>query len=120
MDTECVKGYVREDLFLGMITKIVLTYGKILMCRLFIFCSNQSYSCEHYIPGRSKDHFHDLSLEGLYDIQYLEAVMAGDLEEAAQIEEEAQDLGYGPLVECTTVSNFSTQKTYCCTSHLTI
>ncbi|KAF7328552.1 hypothetical protein MVEN_02542900 [Mycena venus] len=74
--------------------------------------------CEHYIPGQSKDHFHDLTIgSGAYDVDYIEAVITGDLEKAARIEEEAGDLGYGPTVECTTVSNFMTQKAYCPVTH---
>ncbi|KAK6974428.1 hypothetical protein R3P38DRAFT_3331676 [Favolaschia claudopus] len=74
--------------------------------------------CEHYIPGTSKDHFHDLSIgNGSYDVEYIEACLTGDLEEATRIEEEARDCGYGPLIECTTVANFSTQKAYCPVPH---
>ncbi|KAK7015317.1 hypothetical protein R3P38DRAFT_2637341 [Favolaschia claudopus] len=70
--------------------------------------------CEHYIPGSSKDHFYDSSIgSGSYDVDYIEAVITGDLEEATMIEEEARDSGYGPLIECTTVANFSSQKAYC-------
>ncbi|KAJ7083296.1 hypothetical protein B0H15DRAFT_785085 [Mycena belliarum] len=75
-------------------------------------------SCEHYKPTSNKDHFHDHGIHhGAYDIDYLEAVITGDMEEAARIEDLARDQGYGPCVECTTVSNFSTQKANCPVPH---
>ncbi|KAF7354586.1 hypothetical protein MSAN_01371900 [Mycena sanguinolenta] len=74
--------------------------------------------CEHYVPGKSKDHFHDWTLKsGAYDVAYIEAVITGDLEESARIEDEAANQGYGPAVECTTVSNFSAQKAFCPVPH---
>ncbi|KAJ6467409.1 hypothetical protein C8R45DRAFT_938748 [Mycena sanguinolenta] len=74
--------------------------------------------CEHYVPGKSKDHFHDWTVGGgAYDIAYIEAVITGDLEESARIEDEAGDKGYGPAVECTTVSNFSSQRAFCPVPH---
>jgi hypothetical protein len=79
-----------------------------------LICLRSDCSCEHYIVGSSKDHFNDFTIgNGTYDIDYIEAVITGDTAEALRIEEEARDLGYGPLIECTTVSNFSTQKAYC-------
>ncbi|KAJ7720038.1 hypothetical protein B0H16DRAFT_1793932, partial [Mycena metata] len=54
---------------------------------------------------------------GAYDVNYIEAVITGDIEEASRIEQSAEDLGYGPLVECTTVSNPSSQRAYCTVSH---
>ncbi|KAF8128839.1 hypothetical protein K438DRAFT_1645085 [Mycena galopus ATCC 62051] len=54
---------------------------------------------------------------GTLDVDYIEAIISGDLEEAACIEDEAQALGYGPLVECTTVANFSSQKPFCPVPH---
>lgn len=76
--------------------------------------TNLLQSCEHYISTSSKDHFRDITIgNGSYFVEYIEAVMTGDEEEAARIEEEASDLGYGPLVECTTCSNVSAQKANC-------
>ncbi|KAJ7467757.1 hypothetical protein B0H11DRAFT_1732694 [Mycena galericulata] len=74
--------------------------------------------CEHYIPTSNKDHFYDLTIgNGPYYVDYIEAVITGDEEEATRIEEDACDSGYGPLIECCTVSNFSTQKANCPVSH---
>ncbi|KAJ6474456.1 hypothetical protein C8R47DRAFT_709767 [Mycena vitilis] len=74
--------------------------------------------CEHYIPGKSQDHFYDSTIaSGAYDVPYIEAVVTGDLEEAARIEDEAGDEGYGPAVECSTVSNFSAQRVFCPVPH---
>ncbi|KAJ7284770.1 hypothetical protein C8J57DRAFT_1217153 [Mycena rebaudengoi] len=62
-------------------------------------------SCEHYSKGNNKAHFHDFNLSnGSFNLDYLEAVFT---EEAAQAD------GYGPLVDCTSLSNFSTQKVFC-------
>ncbi|KAJ6535548.1 hypothetical protein B0H19DRAFT_1271291 [Mycena capillaripes] len=75
-------------------------------------------SCQHYKHPTSKDHFRDLTIgSGAYDVDYIEAVITEDEEEPARIEEAARDLGYGPLVDCTTVSNFSSQKANCPVPH---
>ncbi|KAJ7775045.1 hypothetical protein B0H16DRAFT_1684672 [Mycena metata] len=69
-------------------------------------------------PYVCKDHFSDSTIgNGAYDVNYIEAVITGDIEEASRIEQSAEDLGYGPLVECTTVSNPSSQRAYCTVSH---
>ncbi|KAJ7232408.1 hypothetical protein C8J57DRAFT_1533133 [Mycena rebaudengoi] len=71
-------------------------------------------SCKHYNPKTNKDHLHDASIgDGSYHIEYLEAIFCGDEQEAAQIEESAFNLGYGPLTDCSTVANCSQQKAYC-------
>ncbi|KAJ6485271.1 hypothetical protein DFH09DRAFT_949026 [Mycena vulgaris] len=74
-------------------------------------------SCEHYKQS-SKNHFHDPSISsGAYNVDYIEAVITGDEQEASRIEESARELGYGPRVECTTVWNFSKQKANCPVPH---
>lgn len=71
-------------------------------------------SCEHYNPKINKDHLHDTSIgDGSYHVEYMEAIFFGDEQEAAQIEESAFNLGYGPLIDCSTVANCSQQKAYC-------
>jgi hypothetical protein len=71
-------------------------------------------SCEYYDRNTNQAHFHDFNItNGSYDIDYLEAVFCGDQQETARIEEDAYACGYGPLVDCTSVSNFSTQKAFC-------
>ncbi|KAJ7259441.1 hypothetical protein C8J57DRAFT_951375, partial [Mycena rebaudengoi] len=75
-------------------------------------------SCEYYDRNTNQARFHDFNItNGSYDIDYLEAVFCGDQQETAQIEEDAYACGYGPLVDCTSVSNFSTQKAFCPISH---
>jgi hypothetical protein len=70
--------------------------------------------CEHYNRLQNRDHFLDFTIsDGLYDIDYIEAVLCEDQEEVDRIEYAALELGYGPRVECTNVSNFSTQRVYC-------
>ncbi|KAJ7218166.1 hypothetical protein C8J57DRAFT_1095711, partial [Mycena rebaudengoi] len=81
--------------------------------------ADQPYiSCEYYDRNTNQAHFHDFNItNGSYDIDYLEAVFCGDQQETARIEEDAYACGYGPLVDCTSVSNFSTQKAFCPISH---
>jgi len=70
--------------------------------------------CEHYSKHTNKDHLLDYSIgDGSYDLDYIDAVFNEDAEEIDRIENAANALGFGPLTECTTVSNFSTQKLYC-------
>ncbi|KAF9058435.1 hypothetical protein BDP27DRAFT_1241199 [Rhodocollybia butyracea] len=54
---------------------------------------------------------------GNYDIEYLEAILTGDLEEAARIETEAEDRGYGPKTTCKTVINHTSQRLTCPSTH---
>lgn len=94
-------------------TMLRLTYGAFSFL-IFDFTADCMVSCEHYVPGISRDHFHDSSVcNGAYDLDYIKASITGDLEEVARIEHNARDLGYGPLVECSTVSNVSAQKAFC-------
>ncbi|KAF8152705.1 hypothetical protein K438DRAFT_2079307 [Mycena galopus ATCC 62051] len=79
-----------------------------------VFGNDDDLNCAYIC----KDHFKDSSVDnGAYHIDYIEAVLTGDLEEAARIEDAAQELGYGPRLECTTVSNCSSQKAYCPVPH---
>ncbi|KAJ7031452.1 hypothetical protein C8F04DRAFT_924530, partial [Mycena alexandri] len=74
--------------------------------------------CEHYNPRTNKDHLNDHGIaDGSYHLEYIEAVISGDEEEARQIEEAIFSLGYGPLADCSTVTNCSQQKTFCSFSH---
>lgn len=50
---------------------------------------------------------------GSYDVDYIEAVFLGDNSEVARIEEDARELGYGPLSTCSTVLNHSSQRLIC-------
>jgi hypothetical protein len=70
--------------------------------------------CEHYSKQNNKNHYLNTSIsDGSYDLSYLEAIFAGDDEEVAYIEEAAIGLGFGPLIDCTTVCNPSSQRTLC-------
>ncbi|KAJ7236183.1 hypothetical protein C8J57DRAFT_1088347 [Mycena rebaudengoi] len=74
--------------------------------------------CEHYSKNTNKDHYINTAIaNGSYDIQYLEALFINDEEEIYEIEESAVELGYGPLIECSTVCNFSTQRSICPFDH---
>ncbi|KAJ6578506.1 hypothetical protein B0H19DRAFT_1062987 [Mycena capillaripes] len=72
--------------------------------------------CEHYSKSSNRNHFYDNSVgnsTGTYNLDYVEAVLCEDEEEISRIEQAAFDLGYGPLVECKTVTNASSQKAFC-------
>ncbi|KAJ7280439.1 hypothetical protein C8J57DRAFT_1220907 [Mycena rebaudengoi] len=74
--------------------------------------------CEHHSKNTNKDHYIKTAIaDGSYDIQYLEALFINDEEEIYKIEESAVELGYGPLIECSTVCNFSTQRSICPFDH---
>ncbi|KAJ6467458.1 hypothetical protein DFH09DRAFT_1254258 [Mycena vulgaris] len=87
--------------------------------RLAFDFNQQPYiKCEHYSKHNNKNHYINTSVsEGSYDLSYLEALFSGDDEEVSYIEEAAIGLGFGPLVECTTVCNPSSQKTLCPFDH---
>jgi hypothetical protein len=71
-----------------------------------------SSRCEHYSTHNNKDHYINTAIsDSSYDIHYLEALFSGDEEDVSYIEEAEIGLGYRPLVDCTTVFNFSSQKT---------
>ncbi|KAJ6559272.1 hypothetical protein B0H10DRAFT_2368910 [Mycena sp. CBHHK59/15] len=76
-----------------------------------------SIRCEHY-SSNTRDHLIFTSIaDGSYDMGYLEAIFTEDTEEIKHIEYSAFALGFGPLVECSTVCNFSVQKTLCPFDH---
>ncbi|KAK7026224.1 hypothetical protein R3P38DRAFT_2948380 [Favolaschia claudopus] len=52
-----------------------------------------------------------------YDLEYVEAFFYEDDDELERIERSAYALGYGPLVPCRTVVNFSTQRLHCPHDH---
>ncbi|KAJ7586405.1 hypothetical protein C8J56DRAFT_1051777 [Mycena floridula] len=68
-------------------------------------------SCQHYDPDMSRDHLVQY-LDGSYDLDYLEAVLEEDTDEIERIERGAEALGYGPRVDCTTITNASSQRTF--------
>jgi hypothetical protein len=71
------------------------------------------YRCEHYCIRGNRDHFIQyLDNEG-YDIDYLDAYFNEDMEEIERIESAANSAGYGPLAPCSTIYNFSSQRTHC-------
>lgn len=74
--------------------------------------------CEHYNYLGNHDHLvnYDIS-NGLYDLDYLEALFGNDTERINFIEECAKAGGYGPLSCCSFVSNFSAIKVDCRMSH---
>ncbi|KAF8583601.1 hypothetical protein K439DRAFT_1348333, partial [Ramaria rubella] len=74
-------------------------------------------SCEHY-NHTNRSHFITYKpSKGMLYCNYLEALFTGDSEEVTRIEQGASNHGYGPLAECTTVSNFSSQCIVCSGDH---
>ncbi|KAJ6578477.1 hypothetical protein B0H19DRAFT_1020702 [Mycena capillaripes] len=102
------RGYNRpDDLCEGRIFFAYDDYGKPYV------------SCEHYDRTTNKDHFIDRTINsGMYDLEYLEAVLCEDTDEIERIEDAAFSLGYGPLLgTCNTIANCSSQKAYCPFDH---
>lgn len=51
---------------------------------------------------------------GAFDVDYIEAVLNDDAAEVSRIETFVQSLSdVGPLATCTTVTNVTTQRSYC-------
>ncbi|KAF8160165.1 hypothetical protein BJ912DRAFT_866014 [Pholiota molesta] len=72
--------------------------------------------CEHYGRKHNRDHYVQY-IDDSYDIDYLEAYFYEDADELDRIEGAARGLGYGPLAECQTVMNCSSQRAYCPHDH---
>ncbi|KAJ7466610.1 hypothetical protein B0H11DRAFT_1733200 [Mycena galericulata] len=70
-----------------------------------------------YINNNKNHYFNSTISDGSYDLSYLEALFTGDEDEILEIEEAATALGFGPLLDCTTVCNHSSQKTLCPFDH---
>ncbi|KAJ6528652.1 hypothetical protein DFH09DRAFT_1413445 [Mycena vulgaris] len=87
---------------------------------LYLFQTQRGYRmkeglCEGRIVFDYGDNGHPyISIDdGSYHLGYIEAVISGDESEAAKIEDAVLSFGYGPLADCSTVSNCSQQKAYC-------
>lgn len=76
------------------------------------YWSKFPFSCEHYDELNAWDHYVQY-LDDAYDLDYLDAFFNEDAKEIDWIEDAAHALGYGPLVQCTTVANVSFQRIYC-------
>ncbi|KAJ7490348.1 hypothetical protein B0H11DRAFT_2191580 [Mycena galericulata] len=88
--------------------------------RLQLAYANQKpyIKCEHYSKQNNKEHYQNTAIsDGSYDLKYIEALFSNDDDEVDLIEEAAFGLGFGPLSECTTVCNVSSQATLCPFDH---
>ncbi|THU76535.1 hypothetical protein K435DRAFT_704653 [Dendrothele bispora CBS 962.96] len=104
--TEMQRGYSKPNACKGRLLFSCLFDGRPVV------------KCEHYSGLENKDHFFDSSVgNGGYDLDYLEAVLCEDQEEIDRIELQAAALGYGPRTKCRTITNFSSQRTYCPWDH---
>lgn len=89
-------------------------YIKYVSRRLINASTDFFQRCEHYSKHNNKTHYINMSIsDGSYDLSYLEALFAGDDDAVCEIEEGAIELGFGPMVQCTTVCNASSQRTLC-------
>ncbi|KAJ7442069.1 hypothetical protein B0H11DRAFT_1749418 [Mycena galericulata] len=100
----------------GYVAKTETCEGRLYLA--YDFKQQPLIKCEHYSTLNNKNHYINTSIsDGSYDLCYLEALFSGDDEEISYIEEAAIGLGFGPLVDCTTISNSSSQKTLCPFEH---
>ncbi|KAJ6558189.1 hypothetical protein B0H19DRAFT_946802 [Mycena capillaripes] len=75
-------------------------------------------SCEHYSHRTSPNHWADFTIAGgEYDLEYIAAVFTDDTEEISRIEMAAKRHQHGPLAVCTTLTNYSAQRSYCPLDH---
>ncbi|PPQ84978.1 hypothetical protein CVT25_010531 [Psilocybe cyanescens] len=72
--------------------------------------------CEHYNRRGNRDHLISY-IDDIYDIDYLDAYFNEDFDELDRIEEAVSRLGYGPLAECSTIANFTSQRKHCPRDH---
>jgi hypothetical protein len=106
--------HARAALSLDIMIRMLRSFGQSIAIIVIISAFNSQYSCEYYHSQHNRLHFVDyFPNEGSVDIDYLEALFDGDPTLASDWEHTAQSLGYGPLAECTTVSNFSSQRIVC-------
>ena len=64
--------------------------------------------CKHYSWDVNKDHL-KITLDETFDLEYMEAHFNEDIDKIDRIEVQTAEMGYGPCVTCTTVTNFSAQ-----------
>ncbi|KAJ7595458.1 hypothetical protein C8J56DRAFT_883672 [Mycena floridula] len=73
--------------------------------------------CQHY-SRNSRNHLVNFDVgNGLYNTEYLTALLINDTDAIHAIESAARDEGYGPLVSCKNIKNFSTQRLSCPHAH---
>lgn len=90
----------------------------ILITRMQLMCVCR---CEHYSMrlGGMRNHLFSYEVgNGLYDMDYLEALFDDDEDEIRRFESTAQKKGYGPLVACSTIANHNSIKVNCRMLHL--
>jgi hypothetical protein len=111
------RGYVKSETCAGRIIfkkckKPYLMYSFIVF--LLRAMSNHPFDrCEHY-SSQNKDHWADFTIaDGSYDLDYLEAIFAGDNDAVHAIEDKARLSDYGPLAPCSFLSNFTSKRIYC-------
>ncbi|KAG6824163.1 hypothetical protein H0H92_007812, partial [Tricholoma furcatifolium] len=93
----------------GYIPTLVRCKGRILLKYDNDLGREKLYlKCEHY-QASSRDHYIEY-LDESYDLDYIEAYFQEDADELDRIEQIAFGSGYGPLTDCSTVSNVSSQK----------
>ncbi|KAF9243075.1 hypothetical protein BU15DRAFT_86510 [Melanogaster broomeanus] len=78
----------------------------------------QAGSQEFYDKNGTRDHLLDYSPNtGLYEVDYLRALVNEDHEEILAIEEEAKKSGFDPAIPCTVIANHSSVRSRCPRPH---
>ncbi|KAK0472568.1 hypothetical protein EDD18DRAFT_1093925 [Armillaria luteobubalina] len=98
----------------GYIDKVARCPGKVMFT--YDDYEKPLLVCENYNPEDNRNHYIQY-LDASLDIDYIEAIFTEDRTEAQRIEESALSLGYGPLAECTTVTNVSAKRVNCPFAH---
>lgn len=73
-------------------------------------------SCERFsakVGGTRDHHFSYTVSNGLYNLEYLEALFDNDSETISKFELAAMDDRFGPLASCTTITNYSSIRVNC-------
>lgn len=78
-----------------------------------LFTLSPRCRCEHFNGAENRSHYAQHIDGNYYDVAYLEAFFTGDVDEAYRIEFEALESGHGPLAECNTITNTSSQRRNC-------
>jgi hypothetical protein len=72
--------------------------------------------CEHYstTADGTRDHLMNYDVgNGLFDIEYLEALFLNDMDAIMDIEAKASLVGFDPCAYCSTITNVSSVKVHC-------
>ncbi|KZP19049.1 hypothetical protein FIBSPDRAFT_955798 [Athelia psychrophila] len=118
---------VEDDVWLARLQQIRRGHDPKLTCDgQLIFDYNETgeafIRCEHFSSrlGGSRDHLFSYAPgNGLYNLEYIEALFDNDHDTIRKFEAAAQASGFGPLATCTSIANHSSIKVNCPCEHRT-